>query len=244
MALNHIKRRDPGKPLFLLLFYMDPHWDFFPPPPYNSMFTDDPAPPLNHIHTLFDKPVPEDDKRRILAAYAGEVRYADDCLGRLLDGLAESPRGKETAIVITADHAEAFWEHGWIGHGNTLYEEEIRVPLIIRPPASFEGAKAGEEAVTGLSGLIDLAPTLLDIAGIPAPPEFQGISLVPALRGAPLPADRSIALDVRINPIHERGTRTATTMTIYPPKSDTASETYDLSKDPKQLRNLAKEKNN
>ncbi len=110
------------------------------------------------------------------AHYDRAVRSIDAPLARLLASV-----GPEALVVLTADHGEAFGEHGAYTHGNTLYEEELRVPLVLCVPPS---TRLGQpRSVAAPVGLIDLAPTLLELTGTRAPYPRQGESLVPLLRG-------------------------------------------------------------
>jgi arylsulfatase A-like enzyme len=232
LALSWLERRDPARPLFLFLFYMDPHSDYLPPPPYDRLFTDDPIPPLRNIPGLGTSFVPPAARERIRAAYAGEIRYTDACIGRLLDALAATPRAGDTAVALCGDHGEAFWEHGRPGHGHHLYEEEIRVPLIIRAPGPSSGA-----IVTGQAGLIDLAPTLLALAGLPSPAGWEGSDLSAFLAGGALP-ERPLLLDTRVSrPL--RAIRTPTLKLIALPPYEAPAEIYDLAADPCETNNLA-----
>ena len=234
LALDWLRRRDPGRPLFLFLFYMDPHWDYIPPPDSLGLFTDDPIPALRNIYSLGKKAVDPTARARIHAAYAGEIRYTDDCIGRLLAAIRESPRAAATAVALCGDHGESFWERGKVAHGNNLYDEELHVPLIIRPPG---GAPNGV-VVTGQVGLIDLAPTLLDLAGVAPPAEWQGVSLRPCVTNA-APPDRPLILDNRIIGGFVRGVRTTLFKLIARPPFNTPTEVYDLAADPGETNNLA-----
>jgi arylsulfatase A-like enzyme len=120
------------------------------------------------------------DRRRVERAYEAEIRSVDRAFGRLIEGLAASGRLDRAVVVLTSDHGEEFGEHGRIGwHSHTLYEELLRVPLLVRLP-SREAAGA---SIAAPVRLIDLAPTLLELAGVAAPPQFAGRSLLPLVRG-------------------------------------------------------------
>jgi arylsulfatase A-like enzyme len=108
--------------------------------------------------------------------YDANIRYIDDSIGRLLESLGSSL--ENTIIIITADHGEAFGEHKYLGHG-ILYEEVARVPLIIYGP----GIKAGTVIKEPVE-LMDLSPTIADLAGIGRVEGFHGRSLLPMLKGA------------------------------------------------------------
>ena len=103
------------------------------------------------------------------------IRGLDEPLASYLEGL--SP---ESLVVLTADHGEAFGEHGAYTHGNTLFEEELRVPLVLCAPQAH-GLGPARDVDTDV-GLIDVAPTLLELTGASAPYPRHGESLVPHLR--------------------------------------------------------------
>lgn len=193
-----LRHRDPEKPLFLFVLYMDSHWDYAPPAPFNKMFTDDPVPPPRKIWTLGNESVPEVVRQRVIAAYDGEIRYADSCVAALLKSIKESTRGSNTVIAYCADHGESFWERGLVSHGNHLYDEELHVPLIIRPPDRLADTYKNGHVVSSQVGLIDVPPTFLDFAGARPPDGWQGKSLIPLMKGESHPAERPIVLDVRI----------------------------------------------
>ena len=121
-----------------------------------------------------------DDRRRIRSLYDAEVSYNDDSLGRLLDHLRQTELYDETVVAFTSDHGEEFWEHGRNGHGKALFEETLRIPLIVRyPPAVPAGAVVSERIEA-----VDVFPTLLELAGLPVPDELDGRSLLaPPPRG-------------------------------------------------------------
>jgi arylsulfatase A-like enzyme len=123
--------------------------------------------------------LPEGNNRESLARYLGLVREADAQIGRLLQGLRDQGLADDTLVVITGDHGESFGEpHGGSGHGFTVYEEEVRVPLMIWNPRLFNGSSRSEAIGTH----VDLAPTILDLVGLPSPKNWDGRSLFDPLR--------------------------------------------------------------
>ncbi len=163
--------------------------------------------------------------------YAGEVAYTDHELGRLLDGLAERGRLADTLVMATADHAESLGEHGESTHAYTLYDSALRVPLLIRGP----GVPAGER-IQGVASTLDVAPTLLALAGLPGFADVQGRDL---LASGPAPSARTVyaetlatQLDHGFAPLH--AVRTDDHLYVRAPRS----ELYDLERDPKQLDDL------
>ncbi|MGD8328858.1 MAG: sulfatase-like hydrolase/transferase [Acidobacteriota bacterium] len=128
-------------------------------------------------HAPYDAPEPF--ASRLADPYDGEVAYTDSLIGELLDTLGEQGMADDTIVLVTADHGEALGDHGEPGHGLFLYDSTILVPLILRLP---DDSDSGLE-VPAQVRLIDVAPTLLELVGLPAPDNFIGASLVPFLNG-------------------------------------------------------------
>ena len=152
-AMKWLNHRDPAAaPFFLWLHYFDPH----------HIYQD---------HEGVDFGAEEIDR------YDEEIRYTDEQIGRLLQALAASPFADRTYVIVHSDHGEGFYEHGYRHHGQHLYNDQIRVPLIIAGPALT--ARAVSQPVA----LLDIAPTILALAGAPIPSELRGMSLLPYARG-------------------------------------------------------------
>lgn len=158
-ALDRLGQREtPG---MLWLHYSEPHAAYLSHPGYETE---------------------EDDRSR----YEGEIAFTDAAIGRLLAHARDTGRLKDTIIVITSDHGEAFGEHGVWTHGQSLFEEELHVPLVIYlPNARGDGFKAAR--VTAPVDLTDVTPTLLDAVGVSPNSPTHGESLLAhALTGRPL----------------------------------------------------------
>lgn len=239
MGLNRLKRRDSAKPLFLFLFYMDPHWDFLPPAPYDRMFSPDGVPPPKGIWRQKASEVPSAMRQRTVDAYDGEIAFCDHVLSNLFAEVKSMPRGKDTVIVVVGDHGEGFWEHGFASHGNDLHEEEIHVPLIIRP-AVGDGSYVPGAVVRGQVGAIDIAPTVLDLVGVKSPSVWQGTSLKPLLKGG-VSDGHPVVTETRISPRGGwmRAVRTDSWKIIARPPFEQPSEVYDLVADRAETNNLA-----
>ena len=110
--------------------------------------------------------------------YLASVKSVDDNVGRVLDYLEETGMDENTIIIYTSDQGFYLGEHGWYDK-RFMYEESHRTPLLIRYPAGFKGDRSLDELVLN----IDLAPTLLDYAGVTPPEDIQGRSLRPLLEG-------------------------------------------------------------
>jgi arylsulfatase A-like enzyme len=121
--------------------------------------------------------------------YDGEVTFTDIYVGKLLDFIASRPWGPRTAIVVSADHGEAFGEHDQYLHGFELWQNLVRVPLLFVVPG------ASPHAVDVPRSALDLAPTILDLFGLPPEPSFEGKSLVPEIFGTPA-EPRDVILDL------------------------------------------------
>jgi arylsulfatase A-like enzyme len=202
LVFDWLSAWDPAaqtQPLFLFLYYMDPHSWFDPPPPYDTLYDPDYDGPLtpevfrDGQDVVAGLIVPtERDIEHLLALYDGEISYWDDHLGQLLGTLQGYGLLDEALVAVTSDHGELFGEHGkWI-HGNCLYEEVLRVPLLMRYP----GFIAPGQAITAPVQNVDLMPTILDWSGIPLPPELRAVSLRPLLEGRTGPATRDLFSEI------------------------------------------------
>ena len=120
------------------------------------------------------------------ALYDREIAFTDEQLGRLLTGLRERKLDANTAVVVTADHGESFGEHDLWLHGGGLYRNELRVPLLLRQPGSLPAGRG----VGGPARIVDLMPTVLDLANLPIPGSVQGASLLPLISGAEVDGER------------------------------------------------------
>jgi arylsulfatase A-like enzyme len=162
-------------PFFLWLHYMDVHFPHLPRVPRHRL-SDYGRFALSLICLLLKR---YSYPRQVIAdLYDDRIRDEDEIIAQFLDRLKDQGFYEDTVIVLTADHGEEFREHGGWGHGAKLYDELLRVPLIMKGPELAKGA-----IVTRQIGLIDLAPTILDLLGIEEKVEgFQGTSFLPWLR--------------------------------------------------------------
>jgi arylsulfatase A-like enzyme len=183
--------RDPSRPFFLFAYFWDPHYDFIPPPPYDTMFLSPDAQRID-ISRFDANPaiypgIPPAQLAYIFSQYAGEIRATDESLGRFFSLLKQQGLWRNTAILITADHGEEFFDHREKGHKNNLFAETIRVPLLLKLPESGEG-----RVDRRLVSQVDVLPTLLELAGVRPDFPVQGRSL---LEPDP-PARRAIFFDL------------------------------------------------
>jgi arylsulfatase A-like enzyme len=182
----HALSEETGRPRFLYLHFMDPHDPYTPPPDLARAADPGYTGKLTFTGgTLYsilrgEQPVSDADLRHARALYDAEVAGMDREIARLLERLKPRLLEGRAIVAFTADHGEEFMDHGALGHEHTLYQELIHVPLIL----SFHGILEAGRVVEVPVRLMDLAPTLLDLAGLPVEPSFHGRSLLPALRGA------------------------------------------------------------
>lgn len=175
--------RAERQPFFAFVHLWDVHFDFTPPAPYDTMFDPDYQGRVTGRDFFYDPAInaamPERDKQHILALYDGEIRWTDEIVGRIRADLVAAGLLDDTLLVITSDHGTELFDHGHKGHRSQLYDEQIRIPLILRWPGHVvPGRHAGQ------TRMIDLAPTLRELADLPSPPSTMGQSLAPLATGA------------------------------------------------------------
>jgi hypothetical protein len=129
--------------------------------------------------------MPKRDLQHLIALYDGEIAWTDHHVGMILDDLDKLGLRQSTIVTLLSDHGDEHFEHGLKGHRKTLYDEVIRVPLIIRYPGHVPpGRRFSEQA-----RMIDVLPTILDLAGLPSPTNVMGHSLTPLFSGQKLGGD-------------------------------------------------------
>jgi len=180
------------RPVFLFAHFFDPHHDWVPPPPWDTRFDPDYDGPIDGRNLLENVSIVDfstprhrrvDDRglEHLKALYRGEIAWTDQAVGRILDLLELHRRLDDTLIIVTADHGEEFFEHDKLTHRFNLFDETIRVPLLIVLPKRWrEGAVSRVDAQVSLS---DILPTIVDYLGIELPPGITGRSLRPAIEG-------------------------------------------------------------
>lgn len=167
-VFNWFGRRDRTKPFLLYLHATDPHAPYTPHEPFRSRL----APSVPDDVTL-NNPA---DRDHLLALYDAEIAFNDEHFGQLMDFLREQGVAGDTMVVLLADHGEAFYDHHQWQHGTTLYEEEVRIPLLLKLPSWWDSLSPGR--VEALCGQVDVLPTLLEVSGLTVPSHLQGRSLV------------------------------------------------------------------
>ena len=187
------------------------HYPYTPPPGYLERVAPDHG---------------TDRASRDAALYDGEIRYTDDVLADFLAGLEDAGAGDSTLIVMLSDHGEQFGEHRLFAHGNSLFDILLHVPLILRAP----GLVPAGNRISARVGLIDLVPTVLELLELPPIDVKQGRSLVPLIRGEPLPP---VTMWAELPP-RLVSARVDDVKWIIGQKTGRA-QVYDLASDPREL---------
>ena len=241
--------------MMLWVGYQDPHNPFDPPGRYRTMYNPDdlPSPVGRNVDDRLLPPhlrafrksfasFTDKDWRTLKALYYGSVSFMDAAIGRLIEAIETQLDMSNTLIVYTADHGEILGDHGICGKWAYHYDSCIRVPMIWRWDGHWEGGSRRKEIVE----LADLAPTLLEAAGVKAETVMDGISYAPLLTDQPHPAGRDHAYIESYNggprdptPPPACWPRTIRTerfrCTFYPDAG--VGECYDLENDPAEIHN-------
>jgi arylsulfatase A-like enzyme len=163
-------------PFFLFLHYFDVHYDYIPEESLWRKFDPDYTGGLTaEGFRRNDAIYPDMDARElkhILALYDGEILHTDRYVGSVLEALERQGLTENTLVVVTSDHGDEFFEHGRKGHGQSLFDEVVMVPLIVRLPGRIPAGLRVEEQVRHL----DIAPTILSYAGLEADLEGEDLS--------------------------------------------------------------------
>lgn len=176
-----------GKPFFAFVNYFEAHLPYEPPARVLQRVAGGSMEPGERIFTVREAEdyltgedsASPDDLARARLLYKAEIAYLDEHVGRLVDQLRDGGLLDRTLLIVTSDHGEHLGEHGLTGHEFSLYEEVLRVPLIVRYPPRFRPGGRVDAAVS----LVDIAPTVLDVLGARgAMPQVQGQSLVEVVR--------------------------------------------------------------
>jgi arylsulfatase A-like enzyme len=240
--------RSDRRPFFLFVNYMDAHWPYLPPAPYDTLYPGK-AQRFTGVRYSYmeeevlrgDRNVTEAERRHLISQYDGAIRYLDQQVGRLISELKRQGLYDNTLLIITSDHGEAFGERHLLQHGVSVYQDQVHVPLLIKFPHG-RIRTAGGTAIDSPVSSVDLLPTILDTAGVPVPKQVQGRSLLSSAPDAQrrifaesFPSRRLISLQPRLDRI-ERAVISGSMKLI----GSTAGrrELYDLAKDPNEDENI------
>jgi len=186
--VEHWIDADARPPFFLFVHFWDPHYDYIPPPPYDTRFDPSWKGDFDFSNVEFNTAISPDMPARafkhLVSLYDGEIAFTDAAVGRLIAALEQRGWLDGTLVALTADHGEEFFDHGNKGHMMTLFEEVLHVPLIFRMPSAVRAGRRSD----AIFGSVNLMPTLLGVAGIGAGPEAVGRNLSAHLAGEDAPA--------------------------------------------------------
>ena len=236
-ALSAAREASEAQPLFLYVHYFDPHYDYLVHPGFRrfepGLSREDvilrEAAPFHYLRAKFARDL---DERRMVEArayYDSDIEFTDHHVGRLLSGLRGLRRFDNAVIVIVADHGEEFLDHGEIGHSVALYDELLHVPLLIKAPFQTRGDRQPLPVA-----LLDVAPTILDLAGLPPEPTHRGASLRTAGPARPIfastfrPSPKVALVQGRFKAVLDRDAHDF--------------ELFDLLADPHEQHSLARER--
>ncbi|MDA8018256.1 MAG: sulfatase-like hydrolase/transferase [Thermoanaerobaculia bacterium] len=199
-----------SKPVFLWAHYFDPHYPHTPPAPFDQV----------HAHDL----------------YAGEIAYADQCLGDLIEALREHGLYDRTILVVTSDHGESRFEHNEATHSLLAYNSTLHIPLVIKPPADVPTGRRIRARV----GLVDVMPTLLDWLDLPIPDDLQGRSLASDVSAPQPELEPRVVYAETLSPRISHGWGELRALYVDELKyiHGPRPELYDLEADPKELDDL------
>jgi len=169
-------QKNKEKPFFAFFHELNVHDPYEAPERYSEMFdgkkTDEPVGVEEIIRVMKNQKFDSvEQKRRFVAKYDQEVKYQDDMLKDFVNSIDDETM-KKTIFIFTADHGEGFFEHGALSHNSGVYNEIVKVPLLIHLPQNVSGQKR-----TVPVSLIDIAPTILSIFGVKIPNDYEGINL-------------------------------------------------------------------
>ncbi len=238
----------PEQPFFLFVHLFDAH-DPYSPPPEHDLFGDPSYTGSVDGHVDHDRDLGGElalrgaDLARQIACYDGGIHFVDDQVGKLLARLKRLGLEKDTLVIVTADHGEAFFEHGSQTHRHDLYMESVHVPLVMRWPGTLPaGAR-----VKGTVGLVDIAPTIASAARARLATPVVGIDLLPSARGEMGVGRRTYESLLQIFDDTETGRAHIVerqvallrgdqhTIVTYCEDLPATAETFDLARDPLEL---------
>lgn len=241
------QQKNQGRPFFLFLNYMDAHQPYFPPAPYDLKYPGKDASLTAEAYWSIEfralsgtRPYTEADRTRDQSQYDGAIAYIDARLGDLFDHLKQIGLYRNSLIIITSDHGQSFGEKGLVGHGSSVYQEQVHVPLLIKYPGAPHAEVRNE-----LVSHVDLLPTILESLG------YQNARVLPgrSLR-AEQPAQATVFSEsfpcdllVSLNGKFRRTERAAFAGALKLITSTNGEhDLYDLSSDPHEGHNLYAER--
>lgn len=242
-------KKNRRRKFFLWIHYFDPHGPYRPPSPYNRMFIGNPKVLQRHVpicakmHSCY-KSIPLSvaennitDVDYYISQYDGEIRFTDKQIGVLLEEVKKLNLDRKSIVVLTADHGELLGEHGFYFGHSQLYEQTLKVPLLVKCEKIIPASKIIKEQVRS----IDIVPTILALLHIPKDTHMQGENLLPLVFGAPNNALYYAFSEMarsKESELHEC-VRTPEWKLVYQKYGDDGwYKLYNLDRDPEEANNL------
>jgi arylsulfatase A-like enzyme len=228
-ALAFLRSRR-GLATFLYVHTMDPHVPYAPPPPFDRMFAPFPTGdhPARDPRTDYKEPL---DRERMVGQYDGDIAFGDREFGRFVRELEAAGLYDDALVVFLSDHGEEFLDHGLWLHGRSLFDELIRVPLVVKYPGRRGAGTRVAEQVQGL----DVVPTVLEAMGMPLPSDLGGRPLPRTAGSAPRPA----LAEISHRGFVAHGVRTEEDKYVRRFSPDDDELYFDLRRDPGEKTNVA-----
>ena len=251
-AIAWLERRDKAKPFFLAVGFHRPHLPFAAPAKYYDLYplekivlpaependeADIPLPARNDAVDQYAMTATPEQRRAAIRAYLASVSFMDAQAGRVLDALKRLGVADNTIVVFSGDHGWHLGEHK-LWHKRSLFEESARVPFLVHAP----GAKGNGQSSASLVELLDIFPTVCDLAGIPPPKNLEGLSLRPVLEDPRRSLKEAAFTQARRGPNAGnwgRSVRTARWRCTEWDEGRNGIELYDHDADPHEFTNLA-----
>jgi arylsulfatase A-like enzyme len=217
-----------GRPTFLYVHALDPHSPYSPPPPFDRRYGPAPtaARPASEPYHYRKR----DDLARIVAQYDGEIAYGDREFGRFVQALKQRGLYDRALIVFLSDHGEEFLDHGdWV-HGHTLFDELVRVPLVVKYPGrQHAGRRVGHQVQ-----LLDALPTILKTQGlaVPAAPAVAGRPLEESFHAGAV--ERPAVFETKYREYVAYGARTRAGKYVRQVSPQPREMLFDLTRDPRE----------
>jgi arylsulfatase A-like enzyme len=232
-AMKWLKAHEKD-PFFLWVHYFDPHGPYDPPDRFKKKFE--------------SKMGSNEEPQKTYDVYDGEIGYADAEIEKIVEYLDQKGLDEDTLLIVTADHGEGLGQHNHMHHGLFLYEEAVRVPLVMRWPGKIPAGLRIKNRVE----LLDLSPTILDIAGVPAKnANYQGRSLKSMIQNPSIARQsRPIFFQRRLYETENykgnvvKGEKLGVLLDQWKyieALKERSVELYDLSSDPGELTNVSRE---
>lgn len=229
-------------PAFSYVHFLEPHTPYTPPDRFARMFHPTAIDSVDASSRAMMRwrldPPSAREQEMARALYDANLAYVDSLVGEVIEGLKDRGEWDDTIFILTADHGEAFWQHGVWGHGRHIFDEFVKIPFLIRMPGVAEVAGRRIEQPVSLK---DLLPTFLDLTGLAIPEDLEGESLLPLIAGDTAPFEKRPVFTRGTHGVNpEFGLRYGRYKWIYRVHGG-IYQLYDMVEDPLELHDLAQE---